>query len=186
MSEIVFLLEEPSAEAMLKGFLPGILPEGVGTRYIVFDGKQDLEKQLVRRMRGYLFPGARFVVLRDQDANDCRIIKDGLAAKCIDAGKKDALVRIACHEIESWYLADLAAVEKALGAKGLARLQNKKPYRSPDSLPAPSRKLSEIAPKYQKVGGSRAIGPYLDPNNTRSRSFSNFVTGVKKICKTCG
>ncbi|MBU4304454.1 MAG: hypothetical protein KJ893_02340 [Candidatus Omnitrophica bacterium] len=47
MSELVFFLEELSAEAMLKGLLPRLLPPEVLVRYIVFEGKQDLEKQLV-------------------------------------------------------------------------------------------------------------------------------------------
>ena len=182
MSEIVFLLEERSAEAMLEGLLPKILPDYIRYRCIVFEGKQDLEKQMVRRIRGYRMPGARFVVLRDKDSGDCLATKATLAAKCAEAQKPDAVVRIACHELESWYLADLAAVEAGLEVNGLARLQGKNPYRVPDTLPSPSRKLKEIAPCYQKVGGSRAIGPHLDPENTRSTSFRHFVKTVQKTC----
>ena len=181
MSEIVFLLEEPSAEAMLRGLLPKLLPADVSVRYVVFEGKQDLEKQLVRRMRGYRVPGARFVVLRDKDAGDCRAIKTQLVSKCREARKTGALVRIACHELESWYLADLAAVEVGLEVRGLAKLQNKNPYRAPDALPCPSDKLQQIAPSYQKVSGSRAIGPHLDIHNSRSESFAVFVTGVQGL-----
>lgn len=181
MSELVFFLEEPSAEVMLLGLLPRLLSPGVPVRYVVFEGKQDLEKQLKRRMRGYLVPGARFIVLRDKDAGDCRDIKTQLVSKCCEAGKPDALVRIACHELESWYLADLAAVERGLNIRGLAKLQNKNPYRDPDSLPSPSARLQVIASSYQKVGGSRAIGPYLDIHNTRSRSFAVFVAGLRRL-----
>lgn len=78
MSEIVFFLEEPSAEAMLEGFLPKVLSPSLPYRCIVFEGKQDLEKQLVRRMRGYRVPGAKFVVLRDQDSADCKVVKETL------------------------------------------------------------------------------------------------------------
>jgi hypothetical protein len=181
MSEIVFLLEEPSAEAMLDGLLPRLLPTGVHARCIVFEGKQDLEKQLVRRIRGYRVPGSKFVVLRDQDAGDCQESKKRLAHKCTEAGKPDALVRIACHELECWYLADLSAVEKGLGLHGLTRLQNKNPYRAPDSAPDPYGCLVRLAPVYQNVAGSRAIGPYLDTNNTRSHSFAVFVAGLRRL-----
>jgi hypothetical protein len=180
MSEIVFFLEEPSAEAMLQGLLPRLLQEGARTRFVVFEGKQDLEKQLVRKIRGYR-GNARFIVLRDQDAGDCRIVKSRLVEKCAEAGKPDALVRIACHELESWYLADLAAVESGLGVKALVRLQNKNPYRAPDFWPVPSAQLSRIVPSYQKVGGSRAIGPHLDLENTRSRSFAVLVAGLRQL-----
>ena len=182
MSELVFLLEEPSAEAMLAGLLPKIIPDFIHYRCIVFEGKQDLERQMVRRMRGYRVPGARFVVLRDQDTGDCLPVKARLVAKCAEARKPDAVVRIACHELESWYLADLAAVEAGLEVSGLARQQGRNPYRTPDALPSPARKLTEIAPTYQKVGGSRAIGPHLDPQNTRSKSFHHFVRAVQKTC----
>ncbi len=181
MSEIVFLLEERSAEAMLEGLLPRLLPSEIGYRCVVFEGKQDLERQMVRRMRGYRAPGARFVVLRDQDAGDCLAIKASLTRKCEDAGRPDAVVRIACRELESWYLADLAAVERGLGVSGIQRLQGRRVYRAPDGAVSPSRILTRIVSQYQKIGGSRAIGPYLDLNNGRSRSFANFVSAIRRI-----
>ncbi len=41
MSELVFLLEEPSARAMLEGLLPRLLPDGLPIRFIVFEGKKE-------------------------------------------------------------------------------------------------------------------------------------------------
>ncbi len=181
MSELVFFLEELSAKAMLEGLVPKLIPTSVRCRYIVFEGKQDLEKQLVRKMRGYRTPNARFVVLRDKDAEDCLQVKNRLVAKCAAAGHADSLVRVACHELESWFLADLAAVEIGLGVGGLIRQQPKAPYHQPDDFPTPARKLQAIAPTYQKVGGSRAIGPHLDPGNQRSASFRVFVAGIRKL-----
>ena len=184
MKQIVFLLEEPSAEAMLEGLLPRILSSGLSFRYIVFEGKQDLEKQLVMRMRGYRVPGAKFVVLRDQDSGDCKEIKSMLVQKCKEAKRSDALIRIACRELESWYLADLSAVEKAFSLAGgrLTKYQDKVKFRSPDDHPSPAKTLKSVVPSYQKVGGSRAIGPFLDVDNSRSRSFAVFVSGLRKLC----
>jgi len=186
MSEIVFFLEELSAETLLSGLLPRFLPSDIFCRYVVFEGKQDLEKQIMRRIRGYRVPDARFVVLRDQDSGDCKRIKRLLKEKCADAGRPDALVRIACRELESWYLADLAAVEKALGAHGISRLQKRRPYRSPDEAMNPSRVLERIFPRYQKIDGSRAIGPHLDLENKRSRSFAHFVSAVRRLAEAPG
>jgi hypothetical protein len=183
MNEVVFFLEEPSAQAMLEGLLPKLLPENTTIRYIVFEGKQDLEKQLVRKLRGYGVPNARFVVLRDQDASECHAVKSGLSQKCREAGRPGALVRVACHEIESWYLADLAAVEKGLGVRGLSQRQNKRQYVRPDGYPSPSRTMMKIVPSYQKVSGSRAIGPHLDLGNTRSHSFGIFVAGLRRLLR---
>jgi adenine-specific DNA-methyltransferase len=41
--------------------------------------------------------------------------------------------------------------------------------------------VANIAPAYQKVGGSRSIGPHLDPVNNRSHSFGVFVAGIRKL-----
>lgn len=181
MSELVFFLEEPSAEALLSILIPPLVPQGLTLRFVVFEGKQDLEKQIVRRMRGYLVPDARFVVLRDQDAADCKMVKQGLRRKCREAGQPDAVVRIACRELESWYLADLAAVEKGLGVTRLRRFQANKKYSAPDRLGSPSRELRRLAPAYQKIGGSRAIAPHLDVTNQRSLSFAHFVSAIRKL-----
>ncbi len=118
MSELVFFLEEPSAQAMLEGLLPKLIPTSVRCRFIVFEGKQDLERQLVKRMRGYRLPEARFVALRDKDSEDCGKVKARLAVMCADALRPESLVRIACHELESWCLGDLGAVEAGLKVAG--------------------------------------------------------------------
>ena len=183
MSEIVFFLEELSAGAMLEGLLPKVLPQGLSVRFVVFEGKQDLERYLERRIRGYRVPNARFVVLRDQDAEVCESVKTRLQRLCDGTGREGVLVRIACHEIESWYLADLHAVQEGLGVPGLARLQEKQLYREPDAIGSPSQQLSKIAPCYQKVGGSRAIGPEMDPTNRRSHSCGVFVAGIKRLAE---
>jgi hypothetical protein len=181
MIEVVFFLEELSARAMLEGFLPKLIPNTIRCRYIVFEGKQDLEKQIVKRIRGYRVPHTRFVILRDKDSEDCRTVKKRLAAKCTEAGQPDSLVRVACYELESWYLGDLAAVESGLGINGLVRYQHKTPYDNPDDSTGPAQRLQSIAPSYQKVGGSRAIGPHLNPDGNRSHSFGVFVAGIQRL-----
>jgi len=180
MSEIVFFLEEASAEALLQTLLPRLLPPESTFRCVVFEGKQDLERQLVRRLRGYRAPRARFMVLRDQDSADCETVKLALQKKCEEAGRPEAVVRIACRELESWYLADLAGVERALDEKGLRQLQTKRRYQMPDALPSPSRILAKLSPSYQKISGSRAIGPCLELENSRSRSFSHFIAAIRR------
>jgi hypothetical protein len=182
MRELVFFLEEPSAEVVLNALVPRLLPSGVSHRCIVFEGKQDLERRLIQRLRGYRNPDARFVIMRDQDAADCRKVKKQLQEKCREAGHPDALVRIVCHELESWYLADLAAVEQGLGIPRIQRRQNEAKYRSPDTLSSPKHELKRLTDdRYQEIGGSRAIAPYLDVDNLRSHSFAAFMSGVRRI-----
>jgi len=182
MMQLVFFLEGPSEEALLKGLLPKFVPDHVNLRYVIFEGKQDLEKRLVRRMRGWCLPDTRFVVLRDKDAGDCVVIKERLQGLCHEAGYMDALVRIACHEIESWYLGDLLAVEQGLHIRGIARHQNKAKFRDPDRLANASKELASITKGcYQKVSGSRKIGPCLALVGNKSSSFNIFISGIQRI-----
>ncbi len=181
MSQIVFFLEEPSAKAMLEGVLPKLLPEGMSPRYVVFEGKQDLEKRLPMRLRAWQYADAKFVVMRDQDSGNCVDIKNGLLEKCRDSGKPDTLIRIACHELESFYLGDLNAVGDSIGPNNLSKQQNKAKFRNPDNLNNAAQELKKIAPSYQKVSGSRAIGPYLDIDNNRSTSFNALISGVRRL-----
>lgn len=182
--ELVFLLEEPSAGALLESLLPRLLDAQVVPRLIPFEGKQDLEKQLVRRILGYRNPDARFIVVRDQDSHqDCIALKQRLLDLCAQSGKQAVcLVRIACTELETFYLADLAAVEVALDMPGIARNQGNRKFRSPDRLGSPSRELRTLTRgQYQKIAGSREIGKHLDLDNTRSPSFRNLLGGIRKM-----
>lgn len=184
MKELVFLLEEVSAKAMLESLLPRILHPDIRTRFIAFDGKQDLARQMLKRLRGYVNPQARFIILRDQDsAPDCVALKAKLTKHCQQAGQAEkTLVRIACKELETYYLADLPAVEQALNLDKIAQLQGSSKFRSPDRLGNPSKELETLTKgAYQKVGGSREIGKYLDTGNERSPSFKNLVKGIRRM-----
>ena len=181
MRQIVFFLEEPSAEGMLKGVLPKILPKTITPRFVVFEGKQDLEKRLPLRLRAWRQPDTLFVVMRDQDSGDCTTIKRVLVKKCTDSGKPAALVRIACRELESFYLGDLKAVSEAIGPANIENHKNKAKFRNPDTLTNPSQELKKLAPSYQKVSGSREIGPMLDLDNNKSPSFNALINGVLRL-----
>ena len=184
MKELVFLLEELSAKAMLESLLPRFVNKDIGFRCIPFEGKRDLEKGLMRKIRAYPNNQARFIILRDQDSiPECRDIKQNLLDLCTKAGKAHlCLVRIACKELETFYLADLNAVEEALGIEGIAKKQQKANFRAPDNIISPSRELKKLTDgNYQKVSGSREIGKYLDLNNDRSLSFKNLIAGIKRM-----
>lgn len=182
MTTLVCLLEEPSARILLEGLLPRILPAEIEVQYMVFEGKQDLEKRMVLRLRGWIRSDSRFVVMRDQDANpDCRSIKDRLRMLAAEAGRADALIRIACHELESWAIGDWAAVGNAFGRPDLAAQQRKAAYREPDRLSNPAAELRKHVPEYQKMEGARRLGPLLDPDRNASRSFVNFCRGVQRL-----
>ena len=184
MRELVFLLEEPSARAMLESLLPRMLNKDMKFRCIPFEGKQDLEKQVLRKIRAYQNDQARFIVLRDQDSHpDCNLIKRRLLDSCEQSGKAEhCLVRIACRELETFYLADLQAVEKALEIAGLSRHQQNRKFRAPDELGNPGLELKSLTKNcYEKVSGSRAIGKHLDLDNVRSPSFRNLIAAIRHL-----
>ncbi len=184
MSELVFLLEEKSAAAMLETLLPRLLQEDMSFRLITFEGKQDLQKQMMRKIRGYANPRARFIILQDQDSfPDCRVLKARLVELCAQSGRPaDCLVRIACKELETYYLADLAAVERALEITGISGKQGIEKFRTPDRLGNPSKELKSLTrDRYEKVAGSRKMGQHLDLENGRSPSFRNLISGISRM-----
>ena len=184
MKELVFLVEGEAERCLLDALLPRVLPEGVGHRVVPFQGKQDMEKRMALRIRGYLNPQARFIILRDQDSHaDCIALKRALQDRCVGTRREaHCLVRIACTELESFYLADLAAVSKALDLPGLDRLQGQRKFRDPDRLGSPSMELRVLTKnRYEKRDGSTRIGQHLAADNTRSPSFRHLVAGIRRL-----
>lgn len=181
MRTLVFLLEEESMAKTLDTLLPRVLPEGVAHRCLFHEGKQDLERSIPRKLRGWRTPDTRFVVVRDQDRADCHQVKASLAALSKDAGRPDTLVRIVCRELEAWFLGDLPAVAAGLGKPAIARFQAQGRYRQPDAIDYPSRELRRLVPGYQKVGGAKAVAPHLDLERNTSHSFHVFIAGVRRI-----
>ena len=182
MRELVFCLEEESAKVLLEQVVSILVPEEslIAKRYIVFEGKQDLEKRLPKKLSAYLNPKAVFIVMRDQDAEDCRKVKEKLIALSSEGGKDNAIVCVACRELEAFYIGDLRAVELGLGIAGLAAKQNRARFRIPDHLHSPSKELQKLTgDQYQKIAGSRAIAPHLDLTQPRSKSFGYIVKAIR-------
>lgn len=183
MTEIVFLLEELSSEAFLREFLGRVFGDAVDPRFITFEGKNDLEKKMLVKIRAYRNPDAKFIVIRDKDSAPNYVdLKKRLHDICVQAGRPEAKVRIFCHELETIYLGDLAAVERALDVKKLSTRQKEAKYRDPDRIASPSGELKSLTDgRYQKVGGSRAIGKELDVQNNTSKSFHALLSGLRDL-----
>lgn len=181
MREFVFFLEERSAKEMLNGLLPKIL-EQAPFRCIAFEGKQDMQKQLEKKLKNWRNSNACFIVMHDQDQADCLLVKQSLTEICRSAGKPNALVRIVCRELESWYLGDLRAVESGLGLKNLARHQRGKKFRDPDRLQNPKQELKKLTEgHYGQILGSREIGHHLSLEDNLSTSFKIFLAGLNRL-----
>lgn len=181
IKNLVFLLEEQSAKAMLESIVPRLIGTDVAISYLTFEGKQDLEKNLKRKLQGWQKPDTAFVVMRDQDSADCFEIKQRLKAICAEAGRPETLVRIACHELESFYLGDLNAVAQAY--QKAVPSQKARKYRIPDNLSNAAEELSKITQnEYQKIDGSRRIASLLNLDGTNhSHSFNILCDGIRRI-----
>jgi hypothetical protein len=184
MKELVFFLEEESAKEFLKGILPRFLPSDVSPIYVTFEGKNDLQKNLERKLRAWIKPALGFVVLQDKDHNDCIDLKAKLQELCQKSGKSNTLVRIACHHLESWYIGNLTTVLPLYNINNPLKYQSKRKYRNPDALSYACEELKKLTHnQYQKINGSRRIGAAfpIDHNTNRSHSYRVFIEGIHKV-----
>ena len=177
--KLVFLLEEPSMKYFLDGLLPRILPNEIAFVTISHEGKADLQQSLTSKLKGWNEPDVRFVVVQDQDSNDCRELKKKLLTLC-ENSNRDVLVRIACHELEAWYFGDIDALNVAYGVD-LSNIKRKRRFRIPDEIVNPKKELMKLLPEHQQIAGAKKIAPVLNIENNASVSFQMFVKGVKKL-----
>lgn len=155
---------------------------GMAFRCIPHEGKRDLEKSVVRKLRAWREPGVRFVVMRDQDAADCRAVKGRLKKLCERGGHPDALVRLVCRELEAWYLGDLESLVGAYpgSARKLRKELSKSRFRNPDRVVGPAKVLDDLIPEFHKRPGAKAMGRLLTRENS-SNSYQVFLDGVERL-----
>ena len=198
---ILFFLEEPSAEAFLRGVLPKLLSNDTTWEMIVFQGKRDLLKNLEPRLKAYrhwIPEDRRIVVLIDEDRQNCLELKRRLDLAAANAGfmTKSAspdgrfvvLNRIAVEELEAWFLGDpiaLAAafpgVPSTLGAKAA--------YRNPDAIAGGTWEvLQRVLQRAGYYGGgiakieiARKMAAHMEPARNASRSFTCFTEGLAAL-----
>ena len=182
MSRVVFLLEEPSMKTLLDGLLPRLFP-CLDFLCVPHEGRRDLERSVPRKLRRWHEPGVRFVVLRDNDGGDCRALKRRLSDLCRQGRRPDTLVRIACQELEAWYLGEPDALADAYGQDNLRGIGGRARFRDPDAVVKPSAAVSELVPAFQKTDGARRMAEHLSRERNRSVSFQALMQGIENICQ---
>ncbi len=75
MGRVIFLVEERSMQVLLEGLLPRIFPR-LSFLCVPHNGKRDLERSILGTLRNWSEPGAKFVVVRDNDNGDCLELKE--------------------------------------------------------------------------------------------------------------
>ena len=125
---LVFYLEGRSDREFLKNFLPRKFPKikdnSVEVRYIIFEGKIGMNQYLKKKLQSYRDSRkSHFIILRDQDSENCIKVKEVLTQICQSAGKTNFSIRIACRELENWYIGNLAAIGKIYNIPNLDKQQ---------------------------------------------------------------
>lgn len=186
---VEFLLEEPSMMNFLEIILPEILPIdmvlGVNCFLRPHQGKQDLKKSIPRKVRvfsNYHMP-TKIVVVHDQDSNDCIQLKSELTAICNANGDCPVLIRIACRELENWYLGDMKAISQVYPGFKPKTHRYKSKFRIVDNTFG-SVELEAMIPSFQKSYASRNIPHYIELDKNKSVSFQHFKNGLVKFLDT--
>jgi Domain of unknown function (DUF4276) len=200
---IEFLVEEPSAEAFLRGILPKLLTDGTTSSMIVFQGKADLLKKIEPRLKGYrpwIPEDYRILVLIDEDRQDCHELKGRLETAAINArfvtktnaatGQFTVLNRIAIEELEAWFFGDPTALTEAFPGVS-PNLGSKAAYRNPDAITGGTwealQRVLQRAGYYTggmpKIEVARAIAAHMEPTRNTSASFTCFVQGLATLSR---
>lgn len=175
---LVFMLEESSMREFLKGIMNQIVPEGTVVMFVAHEGKDDLLKSIPVKLRAWNTPDTKFVIVLDQDNQDCYSLKKQILK--MNKYQKDVLVRIACQELESWYFGAPDAIGAAYHMD-FKKIIRKKKYREPDLIVNPKEELRRFIPQHQQLAGARRIAERFDVESNRSKSFQVFRDGIRRF-----
>ena len=191
MDRLEILVEEPSMAEVLRGILPRVLPEGWELDVNCFirhhEGKQDLQRSIPRKIRVARNKSITtgFIILQDQDSNDCRDLKTQLVNICEEAGRGSSLVpfkvRIVCHELESWYLGDMDAIESVFPRFHADNYRNKRQFRHPDECVSPKQELKRLVGDYPQIATARDISAHMKIEDNISPSFRCFISCIRQM-----
>lgn len=147
--------------------------------------KRQLLQQLPAKLRGYARsdPDAVVLVVVDADKTPCTQLLVELNAMLIQLRPRPArvLFRLAIEETESWFIADIAAVQKAFPKAKVAALKKLQP----DAVVGAWERLAEAIGSTGSSGTdkrrwSEQICPHLDFANPCSPSLGKLISGVAR------
>jgi hypothetical protein len=188
MKTLHIFTEEVSAKNVFEALLPKIIPDDVFFRIYPHQGKRDLEIALQKSLPTLSkIPNSVILITRDQDCSDCKEVKNRIQELIRNDCHCEHVIRIACKELEAWFLGDLLAVNQAYPRFKPDQYQNKAEFRNVDRITNPNKYLLKIIPEYSnrstlpKLAVSEAISPFLDLTRNRSSSFNNTISAIKRI-----
>jgi hypothetical protein len=181
MNNIVVMVEEASMKVVVEEIAKKL---GLKQRTTVLShqGKTDLEASFPRKLKSWNMPGeTRFVICRDNDGSNCRLLKDKLVESAKASAKHEFKVRIVMNELEAWYLGDLPALEHVgLVKPGFAKKYGaKKSFREPERLTNAKQELLKLVKSRGQNTLAKIIAPHLDLEQNAAPSFIQFVSALQ-------
>lgn len=183
-TRLEILTEERSMEYFLRGLLPRVLPD----EYVLdkncyihsHSGKSHLMRSIPKKMSAYpRFPDdVKVLIVHDQDSNDCYKLKTEIEALC-DINIPH-VIRIACRELENWYLGDFEAIEKVFPQVKAKLFHKKAKYRNPDRLNG-AEEMKKLTKTYSKTDTARKIAIHMNLRQNKSKSFLQLLQGIRKL-----
>ncbi|MBN2378223.1 DUF4276 family protein [candidate division WOR-3 bacterium] len=199
---IEFLVEEPSAEEVLKRIIPRLFYKEIIYRILTHQGKKDLLSKLPCRLKGYsrwIPKNYRIVILVDRDNENCHTLKSALEQAALISGLTtkssvqthepfQILNRLAIEEIEAWFFGDVQALNSAF-PRVPETLGRKAKYRNPDAISGGTKEALEKVFQsygYYKTGMPRIevakkVSSFMNPSINKSKSFQTFKDGIEKL-----
>lgn len=188
MTTIYIFTEEPSIKIVFEVILKEILPTNVS--YVIYShqGKQDLEKALRTTLPTISkIPGAKILITRDQDNEDCKVLKNRLLNIVKGNCTCDFRIRIICRELEAWFLGDLAAISKAYPRFKAKSISEKTILRNVDTVSQPNKYLLKQIPEFSKRSSlpklevAEAISKNMIIEGNKSESFNQTMQAIKEL-----
>jgi len=179
--------EEASFGKFAHHLFDRLIPD-VDVRIYQHQGKQDLERALQKTLPAISKRhGARILVTRDQDSDNCHTLKkrlfDLIADQCLCVYK----IRIVCRELECWILGDMEAIAKAYPRFKPEQYKHKADFRNVDLIADAPDRLLRMIPELKsnrslpKIAFISKVLPYINLDANTSVSFKHFISAVKQL-----
>lgn len=177
--QIVFMVEGDSEKEFLKGLLPRLnIPDHVSLCR-TFGGYGGLVKAMPAFMKSWRNENVRFMILCDQDSADCHERKTEILNVVPNYWKTRTVVRIACRELEAWYLGDKSGLSDVL--PDFDRVRAKRKFRKdPDAVLMPARSLGEEV-SFKKIDLAGQMGERVEIDGNQSPSMQVFIRSVRAL-----
>lgn len=185
----------------MRNLVPKLIGEDVSFNIYVFQGKQDLLKNLPKRLRGYRpwLPGNWYiVVLIDKDQEGCVELKQKLEEIAHHEGfitranagpnrEFNVINRIVIEELEAWFLGDVSALQVAY-PRIPRSLGTRRNFRNPDAIHNTCEVLERLLKRagyyrggLPKIEVARRISLHMEPSHNISKSFQVFRVALQNL-----